>query len=63
MVVILIIIVPSFFFEAAGAGNSNSLAKIPVMNTRIKSHEDGPHPSMKIVIGGSDNQCNNYESQ
>ena len=62
MVVILIIIVPSFF-EAAGAGNSNSLAKIPVMNTRIKSHENGPHPSMKIVIGGSDNQCNNYESQ
>lgn len=63
MVVILIIIVPSFFFEAAGAGNSNSLAKIPVMNTRIKSHEDGPHPSMKIVIGGSENRCNNYVSQ
>ena len=51
------------FLEAVGAGNSNSLAKLPVMNTRIKSHEDGPHPSIKIVIGESDNQCNNYVSQ
>ena len=48
-----------FFLEAVGAGNSNSLVKLPVMNTRIKSHEDGLHPCIKIVIGGSDNRCNN----
>lgn len=49
----------SFFLEAVGAGNSNSLARLSVMNTRIKSQEDGLHPSIRIVIGGSDNQCNN----
>lgn len=46
------------FLEAVGAGNSNSLAKLPVMNTRIKSHEDGPHPSINCDRR-SDDQCNN----
>ena len=41
-----------FFLEAVGAGNNNLLVKLPVMNTRIKSHEDVLHRSIKIVIGG-----------